>query len=88
MAKFMGIHTLPPGGFSREQINQFAQAGQQDATVKGYRSFINLSEGKAVCIFEAPNKEALAAWFKNMKMPYDSITRVMLEGDHGVIGEI
>ncbi|MEE9192383.1 MAG: nickel-binding protein [Candidatus Aerophobetes bacterium] len=87
MPKFMGIHTMPPGGFTREQIDQFAQAAQQDPTVKGYRSFANLSEGKAVCILEAPNKDALAAWFEKMKMPYDSITQVELEGDRGVIEE-
>lgn len=87
MPKFMGIHTLPPSDFTREQIDQFAQAAQQDPTVKGYRSFANLSEGKAVCILEAPNKDALAAWFEKMKMPYGSITQVELEGDRGVIEE-
>ncbi len=30
MPKFMGIHTLPPGGFTRDQLNQFVQASQQD----------------------------------------------------------
>ncbi len=88
MPKFMGIHTMPPGGFTREQLNQFTQAAQQDPVVRGYRSFGNLSEGKAVCILEAPNKEALAAWFQKMGMPYDSITRVELEGDRGVIEEV
>ena len=88
MPKFMGIHTMPPGGFTREQVNQFAQAAQQDPVVQGYRSFMNLSEGKAMCVFEAPNKEALATWFQKMGMPYDSITRVELEGDRGVIEEV
>ncbi len=88
MPKFMGIHTMPPGGFTREQLNQFAQAAQQDPVVRGYRSFVSLSEGKVVCIFEAPDKEALAAWFQKMGMPFDSITRVELEGDRGVIEEV
>ena len=87
MPKFMGIHTLPPGGITREQLDQLAQAAQQDPTVSGYRSFINLSQGKAVCIFEAPDKEVLAAWFQKMGLPYDSITQLELEGDHGVIQE-
>ena len=88
MPKFMGIHTLPPGGFTREQINQFAQAAQQDPEVQGYRSFANLSEGKVVCILEAPNQEALATWFQKMGMPYDSITQLELEGDLGLIEEV
>jgi hypothetical protein len=87
MPIFMGIHTLPPGGITREQVNQLAQAGQQDPVVRGYRSFINLSEGKAVCIMEAPNQEAVAAWFQKMGLPTDSITQLELEGERGVLKE-
>jgi len=85
MAKFMCTHTLPAGKFSADQIRQFAQAAQQDPTVKGYRSFANLAEGKAVCVMEAPTKEAVASWFTKMGMPFDSITKVELEGDRGTV---
>jgi hypothetical protein len=34
---------------------------------------------------EAPGKDALAAWFTKMGMPFDSITKVELEGDRGRI---
>jgi hypothetical protein len=85
MAKFMCTHTIPPGKFSADQLRQFAQAAQQDATVKGYRSFANLAEGKAVCVMEAPSGDAVAAWFTKMGMPFDSITKVELEGDRGNI---
>jgi hypothetical protein len=85
MAKFMCTHTVPPGAFSLEQIRQFATAAQQDPTIKGYRSFMNLAEGKAVCVMEAANKDALAVWFKKMGMPFDAITQVELEGDRGEV---
>ncbi len=85
MAKFMCTHTLPAGKFSADQLRQFAQAAQQDAAVKGYRSFANLAEGKAVCVMEAANKDAVAAWFKKMGMPFDTITKVELEGDRGTV---
>jgi len=85
MAKFMCTHTIPPGKFSADQLRKFAQAAQQDPTVKGYRSFANLAEGKAVCIMEAPGKDAVAAWFTKMGMPFDTITKVELEGDRGSI---
>ena len=85
MAKFMCTHTVPPGKMTTEQMRQFAEAAQKDTTVKGYRSFANLAEGKAVCVMEAPNREAVASWFKKMQMPYDSITKVELEGDRGSI---
>src|SRR5881296_1349089 len=85
MANFMCTHTIPPGKFSTDQIRQFAQAAQNDPTVKGYRSFANLAEGKAVCVMEAPSKDAVAAWFTKMGMPFDSITKVELEGERGNI---
>ncbi len=56
--------------------------------MKGYRSFINLSEGKAVCVLEALTKEAVAGWFQKMGMPYDNITQLELEGERGVIEEV
>lgn len=88
MPKFMSNHTLPPGAITREQLDQIAQAAQEDPTVRGYRSFINLSEGKIVCVFEGPNKKAVADWFQKMKMPYDSITELELEGDGSAIEEV
>ena len=85
MAKFMCTHTVPPGAFTADQLRQFAEAAQHDPTVKGYRSFANLAEGKAVCIMEAASKDAVASWFKKMSMPVDTITKVELEGDRGSI---
>jgi hypothetical protein len=85
MAKFMCTHTIPPGKFTPEQIRQFAHAAQTDPTVKGYRSFVNLAEGKILCVMEATGKDAVAAWFKKMGMSFDSITPVELEGERGNI---
>jgi hypothetical protein len=85
MPKFMSSHTLPAGALQREQVNQLAQAAQNDPTVRPYRSFLNLSEGRVCCIMEAPSKEVLAAWFQKMRMPCDYITAVELEGDRGTV---
>jgi uncharacterized protein DUF4242 len=85
MAKYMCTHTIPPGKYTADQLRQFAQAAQQDPTVKGYRSFANLAEGKAICIMEASGEAAIATWFTKMGMPYDSITKVELEGNRGSI---
>lgn len=87
MPKFMSSHTMPAGALQREQVNQLAQAAQNDPTVRPYRSFLNLSEGKVFCIMEAPDQQALAAWFQKMKMPCDYITPVELEGERGVVTE-
>ena len=85
MPKFMSCHTMPVGMLKREQVDQMAAAAQGDPVVKPYRSFLNLAEGKAVCVMEAPSKEALAAWFGKMQMPCDYLTPVELEGERGVV---
>jgi hypothetical protein len=87
MPKFMSSHTMPARALQREQVNQLAQAAQNDPVVRPYRSFLNLSDGKVFCIMEAPSKEDLAAWFQKMKMPCDYITPVELEGERGVVKE-
>ena len=87
MSKFMSSHTMPAGALKREQIDHLAQAAQDDATVRPYRSFMNLSDGKVLCVMEAPSKEALGAWFEKMQMPCDYITPVELEGERGVVQE-
>ena len=85
MLKFISCHTLPAGALKRERVNQLAQAAQSDATVRPYRSFLNLSEGKVCCVMEAPSKEALTAWFHQMQMPCDQIMPVELEGERTVV---
>jgi hypothetical protein len=85
MPKFMSSHSVPAGAMKREQVDQMAQAAQNDTTVKPYRSFLNLAEGKVFCVMEAPNKETLTAWFKKMSMPCDYVTQVELEGERGTV---
>jgi hypothetical protein len=85
MPKFMSSHTVPAGAMKREQVDQMAQAAQNDPTVKPYRSFLNLAEGRIMCVMEAPSKEALAGWFKKMNVPCDFITAVELEGQQGSV---
>ena len=87
MPKFMSSHTVPAGALTREQINQIAKAAQNDPTVQPYRSFLNLSQGKIVCVMEAPDEGALAKWFQKMQMPCESIPPVELEGDLGIVRE-
>jgi molybdopterin-binding protein len=84
----MSIHTLPPGGFTPERIEEIARAGQEDPVVRGYRSFHSLSEGRIVWLLEAPNKEAVAAWCEKVGLPLDGVTQLELEGHVGVIRRV
>jgi len=83
MPKFMSSHSVPAGSMKRQQVDQLATAAQNDPVVKPYRSFLNLAEGKIMCVMEAPSKDALASWFKKMNVPCDQITPVELEGECG-----
>jgi Protein of unknown function (DUF4242) len=85
MPKFMSSHTMPAGAMKREQVDQLAQAALKDGTVKPYRSFLNLAEGKIFCVMESPSKDALSAWFKKMNVPCDGISAVELEGERGTV---
>jgi hypothetical protein len=87
MPKFMSSHTLPAGALKREQVDQMATAARSDPVVEPHRSFLNLAEGKVLCVMEAPDTEALAGWFSKMQMPSDYITLVELEGERGCVKE-
>jgi len=86
--RFMCTHSVPPGSITRDQVKHMAKAAQTDPVVHGYRSFINLSLGKAVCVIDAPDKLALSAWFRKMELPFDSITPLEYEGEGGMIHEV
>ena len=88
MSRFLCLHTLPPGGISPDDLRQAAEAGQHDPLVRGYRSFANLTEGRAACIIDAPNAKAVGDWFDRMKVPYDSITEVEFEGERGEVTDL
>ncbi|MHA3772376.1 nickel-binding protein [Verrucomicrobiota bacterium sgz303538] len=88
MPKFMSSHSVPPGAIQRDQVNQMADAARTDPVIRPYRSFLNLSEGKIMCVMEAPDKETLAAWFQKMQMPCDQIMPVELEGEFGKVSEV
>jgi hypothetical protein len=84
----MGIHSFPPNAFNVDQVCQLAKAAQSDSAVRGYRSFLSLGEGKAVCIMEAADRQTVANWFKKMNMPTDSITELDVEGDRGNVQQL
>jgi len=87
MSRFLCVHTVPSNAFTREQVRELTQAAQQDPEIRGYRSFLNLSEGKIACIMEGPSREAVMAWFDKMGVPYDWVAKVELEGERGNILE-
>ena len=81
----MSIHTLPPGAFTPERIEEIARLGQIDPHVRGYRSFHSLAEGRIVWMLNAPNKEAVEDWCRRVGLPLDGVTALEMEGFVGTI---
>ena len=81
----MSIHTLPPGAFTPERIEEIARLGQTDPDVRGYRSFHSLAEGRIVWMLDAPSKDAVEAWCRRVGLPLDVVTALELEGFVGNI---
>lgn len=54
-----------PGASIPDRVEHFALPWLvvDDPKIRPYRSFLNLSEGKVVCIMEAPDQATLAAWW-------------------------
>ena len=88
MQKYFICHSFPKDTLTEEQICQVSEASQKESQIKGYRSFFNLTEGKAWCVMEADSPQAIAAWFKKMEIPYDSIERVEMEGERGKVNDL
>ena len=88
MPTFLATHSLPPNAVTIQQVQRISQMAQQDPVTKGRRSFGNLSEGKVACILDAPNREALAAFFERNRRPFDAIVPVEFEGERGTIRRV
>lgn len=73
----MCTHTVK--GLTRDRYAELAVASQKDSNVRCIHSYANLSEGKIFCVWEAPKKELVIAWFNKMDVPYDCITKLELE---------
>ena len=88
MPRFIVIHPPKPGGMTLEEAKQIAVATQEDPNVKGCRAFLNLSEGKAVCIWEAPEAKALVEQLPQIELPFDSIICVEVEGEGALLLQV
>jgi hypothetical protein len=87
MQKFMCAHSLP-AGMQYKDICGVADALQHESHLRGYKSFFNLGESKAVCVLEAEDRETLANWFHEKGIPFDYILPVELEGERGTITDL
>lgn len=87
MNKYLVIHSVGKNQISRSQAEQFVEALQHEPNCRGLQSFMNLSEGKAVCIVEATDQKSLSNFYQKNKIPVDWIGPVELEAERGTVRE-
>ena len=80
-------HTLE-AGLTLDKIREVGRTMQKDPEITGVRSFFNLSEHKAVCVIDAPDRERLEKWFDDNNLPYEEIWPVEIEGERNEFTEI
>ena len=85
--RYLVYHSLP-AGLTIEDIRKVQASAQSYADVHGIRSYLNLSKGKAVCVFEATSQEKLVEFFRRNNLTYDDIIAVELEGEHGQLTDL
>ncbi len=85
--RFLVAHTMPPG-FSRKEAIEIQKASQKDPVIRGYRSFVNLTAGKAFCIYDAPTREQLVDYLEKSEMPFDYIVQVEMEGEGASLEDV
>jgi hypothetical protein len=85
--RYLVIHSLPKG-LTVEDVRRIQASAQSDADVHGIHGYLNLTEGRAVCIFESTSREKLEEFFRRNNMAFDSIVPVELEGEHGQLTDL
>ena len=85
--RYLVEHRLEPN-MTREQFDECEKKLTCEPGICHYHSFVNLSEGKSICTFDAPDRETLVRWMETNNMQFDSIWTVELEGEHGQFIEI
>jgi hypothetical protein len=79
MPRYFALHTVGPNVVTREICEQAGAHAKAEEKIPSYRSFINMTEGHAACVIDAPSKEWLLAYFKTLNLPVNAIFEVEIE---------
>jgi len=81
MAKYIGIFAT--ACLTRRQLQDLIARLSQQGEVYCEKAFAGLIDGVLVCLFNAPNREALDAFFHQHGMVAEHIWRIDLESRDG-----
>ena len=79
MPRFFALHTVGPNVVTREMVETAGAHAKAEKNIPSYRSFINMTEGHAACVIDAPSKQWLLAYFEQLKLPVNAIFEVEIE---------
>ena len=85
--RFLVAHSLE-AGISRDKAVEMLRSVATDPDIRSYRSFLNLADGKGICLFDAPDRDRLIRWLDDNKLPYDYVWTVDFEAEHGEMIDI
>jgi hypothetical protein len=74
MGRFVGIHTVP--GFTPEVLERATERLGRMCDARFVRAYSSFGAGKAICDWEAPDKDAVARTYAQLGFPYDEIVAV------------
>jgi hypothetical protein len=77
MPRFLTTHTM--ACMTRQGAQQFAASLPGEGAIHFVRLLINMTEGKLIGEFEAPDRNSFTNWMDDRKIHYDSVMRVDIE---------
>lgn len=81
MPRYLSLHTL--ACLTRQGAEELAARLVSAPGFTARRLLVNLTEGKLLVEYDAPDREAIAAWLEREKFHHDWLLRVELEGSDG-----
>src|SRR4051794_37732650 len=79
MPRYFALHTVGPNVVDRKMVEASGTHAKEQKDIGCYRSFINMTEGHAACIIDAPSKKWLERYFKSINLPFELLCEVEIE---------
>ncbi len=81
MAKYIGVFAT--ACLTRRQLQELIERLSQQGEVRCEKAYAGLIDGVLLCLFQAPNREALNAFFQQHGMVAENLWRIDLESEDG-----
>ena len=83
MPRFFALHTIGPNVVTRQMVESAGAHAKGQPEITSYRSFINMAEGHAGCVIDAPSKEWLLQYFQSLNLPVNALFQIEVETLNG-----